>query len=76
MDDLSATQTALLLSCSVIYGCGRYSHVAILAAVLGAVTCSVGTQYGVKFLVDTLSHGASADVWDGISSARVADRRR
>jgi ATP-binding cassette subfamily B protein len=39
------------------------SHCAILAAVLGAVTCSVGTQYGVKFLVDTLSKGAAAGVW-------------
>ena len=28
------------------------AHIAILAAVLGAVSCSVGTQYGVKFLVD------------------------
>jgi ATP-binding cassette subfamily B protein len=33
------------------------SHAAILVAVLGAVICSVGTQYGVKFLVDTLSKG-------------------
>ena len=39
------------------------SHAAIIAAVLGAVSCSVGTQYGVKFLVDTLSHGVGADVW-------------
>jgi ATP-binding cassette subfamily B protein len=39
------------------------AHGAILAAVLGAVTCSVSTQYGVKFLVDTLSRGASAGVW-------------
>ncbi len=39
------------------------SHAVILAAVLGAVVCSVGTQYGVKFLVDTLSAGANADVW-------------
>ena len=31
------------------------SHAVILVAVLGAVACSVGTQYGVKFLVDTLS---------------------
>jgi ATP-binding cassette subfamily B protein len=31
------------------------AHAAILAAVLTAVACSVGTQYGVKFLVDTLS---------------------
>ena len=39
------------------------SHAAILVSVLGAVTCSVGTQYGVKNLVDTLSHGAGTDVW-------------
>jgi ATP-binding cassette subfamily B protein len=40
-----------------------WSHAIILAAVLGAVACSVGTQYGVKFLVDTLSSGANAAVW-------------
>jgi ATP-binding cassette, subfamily B, bacterial len=39
------------------------SHGVILVAVLGAVACSVCTQYGVKFLVDTLAHGASAGVW-------------
>ena len=39
------------------------SHAVILIAVLGAVTCSVGTQYGVKFLVDTLSKGHGAPVW-------------
>jgi ATP-binding cassette subfamily B protein len=39
------------------------SHAVILAAVLGAVACSTGTQYGVKFLVDTLSSGANAAVW-------------
>ncbi len=39
------------------------SHAAILAAVLGAVVCSVGTQYGVKFLVDTLSQATTASVW-------------
>ena len=40
------------------------SHAAILAAVLGAVACSVTTQYGVKYLVDALSapNGANA-VW-------------
>src|SRR5262249_5977620 len=31
------------------------THAVILLAVLGAVACSVSTQYGVKFLVDTLS---------------------
>lgn len=39
------------------------SHAVILVAVLGAVACSVGTQYGVKYLVDTLSSGANAAVW-------------
>src|SRR5215470_12568893 len=40
------------------------SHGAILAAVLIAVGCSVATQYGVKFLVDTLARGPqSAGVW-------------
>jgi len=41
------------------------SHAVILAAVLTAVGCSVATQYGVKFLVDTLSATprASAPVW-------------
>src|SRR6202158_4847966 len=33
------------------------SHVVILASVIAAVACSVGTQYGVKFLVDGLSAG-------------------
>ena len=41
------------------------AHVVILSAVVGAVACSVGTQYGVKNLVDNLSAGPSLDgsVW-------------
>src|SRR3984957_4668302 len=40
------------------------SHLLILAAVIAAVACSVGTQYGVKFLVDTLSGNQVVnDVW-------------
>jgi len=41
------------------------SHVVILAAVVTAVACSVGTQYGVKFLVDGLSAGPAraGSVW-------------
>ena len=40
------------------------SHLLILMAVLAAVACSVSTQYGVKYLVDTLSgSGVSTDVW-------------
>jgi ATP-binding cassette, subfamily B, bacterial len=36
------------------------AHVFILATVLAAVGCSVGTQYGIKFLVDAL---AAPEVW-------------
>jgi ATP-binding cassette, subfamily B, bacterial len=40
------------------------SHALILTAVLAAVTCSVSTQYGVKFLVDTLSgRGGAEHIW-------------
>jgi ATP-binding cassette, subfamily B, bacterial len=49
---------------------GRYlrqhwvAHLAILSAVLGAVACSVATQYGVKYLIDTLAEGPQvASVW-------------
>src|SRR5471030_1341994 len=43
----------------------RGSHLAILTAVVAAVACSVGTQYGVKHLVDTLSAGPThaPNVW-------------
>jgi len=41
------------------------SHIVIVAAVVAAVACSVGTQYGVKSLVDSLTAGPSHDgaVW-------------
>ena len=41
------------------------AHAIILASVLGAVGCSVSTQYGLKFLVDTLAKAASggASIW-------------
>ncbi|ABE61308.1 ABC transporter related protein [Nitrobacter hamburgensis X14] len=41
------------------------SHVAILFCVVAAVACSVGTQYGVKSLVDALAGGPSRSggVW-------------
>jgi ATP-binding cassette, subfamily B, bacterial len=41
------------------------SHVVILTAVVAAVGCSVGTQYGVKNIVDSLSAGPShsGGVW-------------
>jgi ATP-binding cassette, subfamily B, bacterial len=37
----------------------RAAHLVILSAVVGAVACSVGTQYGVKNLVDSLTAGSS-----------------
>jgi ATP-binding cassette, subfamily B, bacterial len=39
------------------------SHAVILIAVLSAVACSVGTQYGVKFMVDVLSNHDGSGVW-------------
>src|SRR6476620_11340376 len=41
------------------------SHVVIVTSVVAAVACSVGTQYGVKFLVDGLSAGPAraGSVW-------------
>lgn len=41
------------------------THAFIFSAVVGAVACSVGTQYGVKSLVDSLSSGpaGAAGVW-------------
>jgi ATP-binding cassette, subfamily B, bacterial len=39
------------------------AHAVILIAVLAAVACSVGTQYGVKYLVDVLSSRNGAGIW-------------
>jgi ATP-binding cassette, subfamily B, bacterial len=39
------------------------AHAVILIAVLTAVACSVGTQYGVKFLVDVLANHNGAGIW-------------
>jgi ATP-binding cassette subfamily B protein len=43
----------------------RAAHAVILSAVVAAVACSVGTQYGVKNLVDSLTAGPShaGSVW-------------
>jgi len=57
----------------------RWSHATILLAVLGAVTCSVSTQYGVKQLVDALSDQARhSAVWTafGILIALIAETGR
>ena len=41
------------------------SHIVILTAVVAAVACSVSTQYGVKYLVDSLTGGPThaESVW-------------
>src|SRR3989442_4468486 len=43
------------------------SHLVIVTSVVAAVACSVGTQYGVKYLVDGLSAGPNraSTVWVG-----------
>jgi ATP-binding cassette subfamily B protein len=52
---------------------GRYvrqrkaAHGFIIGAVVAAVLCSVLTQYGVKFLVDSLAAGAPAGVWFAVA---------
>ena len=48
----------------------RVAHAAIATAVVAAVACSVGAQYGVKVLVDTLAGGLyvgthARDAWLG-----------
>ena len=46
----------------------RFAHVVILVSVLGAVACSIGSQYGVKFLVDALAQGRDAALaWVGFA---------
>lgn len=39
-----------------------WSHLIILAAILAAVGCSIGSQYAIKNLVDTLGIGKPSDV--------------
>lgn len=39
-----------------------WSHLIILGAILAAVGCSIGSQYAIKHLVDTLGIGVPSDV--------------
>ncbi len=44
----------------------RVSHLVVLVSVIGAVVCAVGTQYGMKHLIDVVSRGpqvADSGVW-------------
>ncbi len=42
-----------------------WSHAVMIAAVVVAATCSVSSQYGIKFLIDTLTPGppGSDQIW-------------
>ncbi|HEX2653909.1 MAG TPA: ABC transporter ATP-binding protein [Xanthobacteraceae bacterium] len=57
MDELSHFSDRPLSFLARYFRRWRWSHLFILTAVTAAVICSVSTQYGVKFLVDTLAHG-------------------
>ncbi|BAT58859.1 lipid A export ATP-binding/permease protein MsbA [Variibacter gotjawalensis] len=50
----------------------RVSHLAILFVVLGAVTCSVSTQYGVKLLIDALAKNNAIWIAFGILVGLIA----
>ena len=39
------------------------SHLVVLVSVVLAVACSIGSQYSIKHLVDTLTAGVHAPVW-------------
>src|SRR5258708_32610133 len=45
------------------------SHAVVFGAVLAAVVCAVGSQYGVKHLVDALSSTATSDyaLWSAVA---------
>ncbi len=68
MDELSAYATRPVAFIFHYLRRRRLSHTVILACVLGAVGCSVTTQYGVKLLVDTLAAGPNiARAWSAFA---------
>jgi ATP-binding cassette subfamily B protein len=44
----------------------KWAHTAVLSSVLVAVLCSVLTQYGLRDLVDAISHGHGAEAVRGV----------
>jgi ATP-binding cassette, subfamily B, bacterial len=51
------------------YACRRpWSHLVVLGSVLSAVGCAIGSQYGVKNLVDVLgsSHPGDVQLWGAV----------
>src|SRR6478735_7903547 len=65
MDDFSGYASRPFAFVMGYYRRRSASHIGILLCVVAAVVCSVGTQYGVKSLVDALAHGPahSGAVW-------------
>ena len=64
MDDLSRLAERPLAFIFRYVARRPLAHGAILLAVVGAAGCAVSTQYGVKFMVDTLAKGqGSNDIW-------------
>ncbi len=65
MDNSQDTRIARFTLCCAIFASGLHPTSSSLTAVVAAVACSVGTQYGVKYLVDGLSAGAgrAGSVW-------------
>jgi ATP-binding cassette subfamily B protein len=64
MDDLSRLATRPLSFVFRYVARRPIAHGAILLAVVGAAGCAVSTQYGVKFMVDTLAGGrGNNNIW-------------
>jgi len=64
MDDLSRLSERPLAFILRYVRRRPFAHGGILLAVIAAAGCAVSTQYGVKFMVDTLAKGqGSNDVW-------------
>ena len=76
MADLCTTPVVLSPSFFVMSGVDPSPTPPSSTAVLTAVACSVGTQYGVKFLVDVLSNHDGAGVWIAFGLLGLVDRRR
>src|SRR5262245_33083330 len=63
MDNLTSYQGRPFAFISRYLWRHRRSHALIVTAVAAAVMCAVGTQYAVKFLVDSLTSGVPQSVW-------------
>jgi ATP-binding cassette subfamily B protein len=47
----------------------RFLHIVVLTSMLLAVMCSVGTQYGLKHLIDVVAQGPGADTANAVWGA-------